>query len=43
MIENGSHGYYSAHVAKEVIEKHFKLTENIEEDTEALPYTEQQN
>lgn len=43
MVENGSHGYYTAHVAKEVIEEHFKVTKNIEEDRIALPYTEQVN
>lgn len=43
MIENGSHGYYTAEVAKEIIEEHFKLKEVIEEDTTAIPYTEQPN
>ena len=40
MIENGSHGSYSAHVAKDVIEQHFKLKEIAEEDRIALPYEE---
>lgn len=43
LVENGSHGYYSAEVAKEIIEAHFKLKENVEENNTALPYTEQQN
>ena len=43
MIENGSHGSYSAHVAKDVIEQHFKLKEVEEEDRTALPYQEIQN
>ena len=43
MIENGSHGYYSAYVAKDIIEQHFKLKQVIEEDRTALPYSEQQN
>ena len=43
MVENGSHGYYTAHVAKEVIQEYFKLNKNIEEDRTAVPYTQQQN
>lgn len=43
LVENGSHGYYTAEVAKEIIEAHFKLKENVEENNTALPYTEQQN
>lgn len=43
MIENGAHGYNTAYVAKEIIEEHFKLNKNIEEDRTAIPYTEQQN
>ena len=43
MIENGSHGSYSAHVAKDVIEQHFKLQQVEEENRIALPYEEQQN
>ena len=43
MIENGAHGYYTAHVAKEVIEEHYNLAGNIEEDRTAIPYTEGQN
>ena len=43
MIENGSHGSYSAYVAKDVIQAHFKLDEVLEEDRTALPYEEQQN
>lgn len=43
MIENGSHGSNSAHVAKDVIQEHFKLGKVEEENVEAVPYTEQQN
>ena len=43
MVENGSHGYYTAHVAKEVIEEHFRANKNVEENRTAVPYTEQQN
>ena len=43
MIENGSHGYYSAYVARDIIEQYFKTGETIEEDRIAMPYTEQQN
>ncbi len=43
MVENGSHGYYTAQIAKEVIEQHFKLKQTIDENTLAIPYTEQQN
>lgn len=43
MVENGSHGYYTAEVAKEIIEQHFKLKETINENRTAIPYTEQQN
>lgn len=43
MIENGSHGSNSAHVAKDVIQEHFKLGKVEEENTQAIPYTEQQN
>ena len=43
MVENGSHGYYTAEVAKEIIEQHFRLREDANEDNTALPYTEQQN
>lgn len=43
LVENGSHGYYAAEVAKEIIEAQFKLKENVSENNTALPYTEQQN
>lgn len=43
MIEKGSHGSYTAHVAKEVIEEHFKLKQVEEENREANAYIEQQN
>lgn len=43
MVENGSHGAYTAEVAKEIIEQYFKLQEETEENTTAIPYTEQAN
>ena len=43
MIENGSHGYYTGYVAREILEEYFKLNKNIEEDRTAVPYIEQQN
>lgn len=43
MVENGSHGYYTAEVAKEIIEQHFRLKDEITENVIAIPYTEQQN
>ena len=43
LIENGEHGSYCAHIAKDIIQEYFKLGEVLEEDTEAVPYTEQQN
>ena len=43
MVENGSHGYYTAEVAKEIIEQHFRLKDEIKENVTAIPYTEQQN
>ena len=43
MVENGSHGYYTAEVAKEIIEQHFRLKDEITENVIAIPYTEQAN
>ena len=43
MVENGSHGYYTAQVAKEIIEQYFNLKETEEENRTAIPYTEQEN
>lgn len=43
MVENGSHGSYTAEVTKEIIEQHFKLKEEAKENVTAMPYTEQQN
>lgn len=43
MVENGSHGYYTAEVAKEIIEQHFRLKEELAENVAAIPHTEQQN
>ena len=41
MVENGSHGYYTAEVAKEIIEQHFRLKDEASENITAIPYTEQ--
>ncbi len=43
LIENGAHGSYSAHVARDIIEEHFKLKQIREENKEAINYNEQQN
>ena len=43
MVENGSHGSYTAEVVRDIVEEHFKLKEDIAEDVTAKPYTEQQN
>lgn len=43
MVENGSHGSYTAEVTKEIVEQHFKLKEEAKEDVTAVPYTEQEN
>ena len=37
-VENGSHGYYSAEVTKEIMEAYFGLNENIEENKTVKPY-----
>lgn len=37
-VENGSHGYYSAEVTKEIMEAYFGLNDSIEENKEILPY-----
>jgi len=39
-VENGSHGYYSAEVTKEIMEAYFGLNENLDEDKTAKPYIE---
>jgi len=43
MVENGSHGSYTAEVVRDIVAEHFKLKENIDEDVTAKPYTEQMN
>lgn len=43
MVENGAHGSYTAEVARDIIEEHFKLKEEMQEDVTAIPYTEQAN
>ena len=43
MVENGSHGSYTAEVVRDIVEEHFKLKEDIAEDVTAKPYTEQAN
>lgn len=42
-VENGGHGYYTANVARAIFERYFGTNEEIEENNEALPYTEQAN
>ncbi len=37
-VENGSHGYYTAEVTKEIMEAYFGLNGDIEEDKTAKPY-----
>lgn len=41
MVENGSHGSYTAEIARDIIEKYFNIKEEINENTAAIPYTEQ--
>lgn len=42
MIENGSHGSYSAEVVREIMEEYFGMNStNINESTTAIPYVEQ--
>ena len=41
MVENGSHGSYTAEIAKDIIEKYFNIKEEIKENVTAIPYTEQ--
>lgn len=43
IVENGSHGTYTAEVVRDIIEEHFKLKQDIQEDVTAIPYTEQRN
>ena len=43
MVENGSHGSYTAEVVRDIVAQHFKLKANIDEDVTAKPYTEQVN
>lgn len=43
MVENGSHGSYTAEVARDVIQEYFKLKGDAKEDVTAKPYTEQAN
>lgn len=43
MVENGSHGSYTAEVTRDVIQEYFKLKGDAKEDVTAKPYTEQVN
>lgn len=38
LVENGSHGYYSAEVTKEIMEAYFGLNQDIEENKTVKPY-----
>lgn len=39
LVENGTHGYYTAEVVRDVLEAYFGLNEDIKENKEVLPYT----
>ena len=43
MVENGSHGSYTAEIVRDIVEEHFRLKAEVEEDVTAKPYTEQAN
>lgn len=43
MVENGSHGSYTAEVTRDIIQEYFKLKGDAKEDVTAKPYTEQVN
>ncbi len=43
MVEDGSHGSYTAEVVRDIVEQHFKLKEETKENVTAIPYTEQQS
>ena len=43
MVENGSHGSYTAEVVRDIIAEYFNIKEEIDEDVTAKPYTEQAN
>lgn len=41
LVENGGHGYYTAEAVKEIMRQYFGMnTEQIQEDTSSIPYTE---
>ena len=41
LVENGGHGYYTAEAVKEIMRQYFGMnTEQIQEDTTSIPYTE---
>lgn len=42
-VENGGHGYYTATVARAILESYFGTNEDIKEDRTAKPYTGQNN
>ena len=42
MVEDGSHGSYSAEVVREIMEEYFGMnSNNVYESTTAIPYMEQ--
>ena len=43
MVENGSHGSYTAEVVRDIVAEYFNIKEEIDEDVTAKPYTEQAN
>ena len=44
MVENGSHGSYTAEVARDIMAEYFGMnSQNVGETVSAIPYTEQTN
>lgn len=43
MVEKGSHGSYTAEIARDILAEYFGInSQNVEESTNAVPYTEQE-
>lgn len=43
LVENGTHGYYTAEVVRDILEVYFGINEEIEDNKEVLPYTNTNN
>lgn len=43
LVENGTHGYYTAEVVRDILEAYFGINKEIEENKEVLPYTSVNN